>query len=50
MNTRQLTFNRFIAAVLIVIFYSSENAFPFNQPIISSVIVNANYGFNFEWS
>lgn len=47
MDTSQLTFTRFIAAILIVIFHFAEGSFPFNQPIISSIVVNANYGVSY---
>ncbi len=44
MDTNQLTFTRFLAAILIVIYHFGNIYFPFNQPIIKNVVENAHLG------
>lgn len=47
MRIDQITFTRFIAAVLIVVFHFGKNVFPFNVPAFSSLFEQANVGVSY---
>ncbi len=47
MNTSQLTFTRFIAAIAIVIFHFGNRTFPFNSILLHPIISHANLGVSY---
>jgi len=47
MQTSQLTFTRFVAAIAIVIFHYGQTVYPFNKPAISFLFENANVGVSY---
>lgn len=47
METNQLTFTRFVAAITIVIYHFGNNVFPFNVPFISFFVKQANLGVSY---
>lgn len=47
LNTEQLTFTRFIAAISIVIYHFGDIYPPFNSPLLAPIVKNANLGVSY---
>lgn len=48
MNIPQLTFARFLAAFLILLFhFAKENVFPFDLPYLNKIVINGNFAVSF---
>lgn len=47
LNTEQLTFTRFIAALSIVVYHFGDIYPPFNSSILAPIVKNANLGVSY---
>ncbi len=47
MRIEQLTFTRFIAAVVVVIFHFGSDVFPFQNPLLHPLVLSANIGVSY---